>query len=518
MPTGRSRTLTRRGFLAAGGALAMSAVVGASQTPVPVPTIPRMRVAVSRLPDAMDPATSISLEHLWIDTLCLDSPNRWNAAGDILMSIASRQSVPGNEEQFELVVRPGTMFFDGSPLRADDLRYTIERIRNAPGQDGHAWRVEHIRRIETVDPQTVRIELDRPDASLPASLSHQAFGVIRAGTNLPDIRGGTGPFSLRGRDDDRILYERNPHFWQIGRPRIETLQIQQIADDTRRTTAIATGEIDLLPNVPLLDIPMLLDEPTVYLVGGPSNRVCYLQMNLASGELVDARVRRLISSAIDRPRLVDVATAGQATPTGLLFPADSWAHGDIEDVVPLSPETIREELRALGIPPDLRLRLLTDNADATLANTAVVLQEQLASCGIALSVELLQDEELETAIRLREFDLLAGYAPPWRDPQELVRPLLASDGNRNRSGYVNEDVDILMRGAILHDDRAFRNELYTRIEQRVQADVPVIVLFHPHYYDAVTTNMAGYGMLPPVTSRGLLTVQPATAARAAAGA
>jgi peptide/nickel transport system substrate-binding protein len=474
-----------------------------------------MRVAVSRLPDSMDPARSMSLEHLWIDTLCLDSPNRWNAAGDILMSIAARQSTFGHDDHFELVVRPGAMFFDGSPLGADDLRYTIERIRNAPGQDGHAWRVEHIRRTETVDPQTVRIELDRPDASLPASFAHQAFGVIRAGTNPPDIRGGTGPFMLRGRDDDRILYERNLHFWQIGRPRIETLQIQEINDDTRRTTAIATGEIDMLPNVPLLDIPMLLDEPTVYLVGGPSNRVCYLQMNLASHDLADARVRRLISSAIDRRRLVDVATAGQATPTGLLFPADSWAHGDVDDVVPLPPETIREELRALGIPTDLRLRLLTDNADATLANTAVVLQEQLASCGIALSVELLQDDELAEAIRLRDFDLLAGYAPPWRDPHELVRPMLTPDGTRNRSGYVNEDMDILVRGAILHDDRAFRRGLYARIEERVLEDAPVIVLFHPHYFDAVTTSMAGYGMLPPVTSRGLLSVQPTAVARAA---
>src|SRR5690606_39577179 len=61
------------------------------------------------------------------------------------------------------------------------------------------------------------------------------------------------------------LYARNERFWEIGRPRIEAVHVEAIADDSRRATAIAAGTIDLVPNVPLLDIPMLRDEPTVYL-------------------------------------------------------------------------------------------------------------------------------------------------------------------------------------------------------------------------------------------------------------
>src|SRR5690606_26494768 len=172
--------------------------------------------------------------------------------------------------------------------------------------------------------------------------------------------------------------------------RIEAVHVEAIADDSRRATAIAAGTIDLVPNVPLLDIPMLRDEPTVYLVGGPSNRICHLQLNLQMPELRDARVRRLLSAAIDRARLVEVATAGQATPTGLLFPESSWAFSGLDEVPQESPDRVREELRRLGIPSDLRLHMITDDEDATLATTAVVLQEQLATCGIALSVDLLR--------------------------------------------------------------------------------------------------------------------------------
>jgi peptide/nickel transport system substrate-binding protein len=458
---------------------------------------------------SLDPTRREAIDHLWLDTLTLDMPSRWNAAGQVVTALASYQPVAGDETIVDLVVRPGALFFDGTPVRAEDVQFAVERVRNGATATPHGWRTEHIERCERIGPQTVRLTLSRPDASLEASLAHQAFGVVRAGTNPPAIVGGSGPFWLRVRDGDRMLYARNEHFWQIGRPRIEAVHVEAIPDDTRRTTAIAVGTIDLVPNVPLLDIPMLRDEPSVYLVGGSSNRICHLQLNLQVPELRDARVRRLLSAAIDRERLVEVATAGQATPTGLLFPDSSWAFSGLDDVLQESPDRVREELRRLGIPSDLRLHMITDDEDATLATTAVVLQEQLATCGIALSVDLLRGRELDDALRDRRFDMFVGYTEPWRDPHELVRPLLATDGNLNYSGYANQHIDGLVRGAILQRPRALRQPRYRLIEERVRQDAPVIVLFRPHYFDAVKSDLVGYGAYPPVTSRGLLTVQPA---------
>lgn len=499
--------MTRRGLLAASVAAMFAGHGARAGTPAPAPRIPLVRTAVARVPETLDPAESSSLGDLWLDTLALESPNRWNAQGDVVGAFAS-VTASADGSTVDVVLWPGTMFFDGTPVHADDVRYTIERIRNSPGPMAGGWRAEHIHRLETVDASTVRIVMDRPDASLAASLAHQRFGVIPAGTSGEDVRGGTGPFYLSARGSDSLSYRRNAYFREVGRPPIERIRVEAISDDTRRTTSMATGEIDLLPGVPLLDIPVLQNEPTVYLVGGPSNRVCHVQMNLTMPELRDARVRRMLSHAIDRAGLVEVATAGQGTPTSLLFGEESWAYAGIDELEQRSPDEIRAELRALGIPTDLRLRLLTDNADATLANTAIVLQEHLALSGIALSVALLEGDDLQQAIQLGEYDLLAGYTDPWRDPHELVRPLLASDGDRNHSGYANDHVDNVIRGAILRGSRPFRQERYRIIEEAVRRDVPLVVLFRPHYYDAVSTRITNYSRFPPVTSRGLLSVQP----------
>jgi ABC-type transport system substrate-binding protein len=482
-----------------------------AQTPVPQPeagpVVPRpmaVRVGLAAFPETFDPLAARSLEHLWLNSLLYDAPARWNADGDILPSLGLGWSISAWGHALEIALRPDARFHDGSPLTADDVRFTLERLRFSGPSVPDQWRMEHVWRIESVDPGTVRVILDEPDASFPSSLAAPVLSVMREIADPARARGGTGPYSIGYTADNVIIFRRNPWFWQIGRPRIESLHLREIPGDTERSTALVTGAIDLMPNVPLLDVPMLQADPSVRLVGGPSNHLCLLHVNLQGPHLQDARVRRVLSAAIDRARLVQVATAGQAESGALLFPDRSWARGEIGEPAHRDAAATRADLAGLGIRNDLRLHLITDNADATLANTAVVLQEQLAYCGIALTVELLDGPDLAEAIRLGAYDLLAGYTRPWRDPHELVRPLLASDGAGNRSGYAEPQVDGLVRGAAITPDLPTRQERYARLQARVLEDMPVIVLFRPYYFDAMTQRLTGYQLLQPVTARGLM--------------
>jgi peptide/nickel transport system substrate-binding protein len=436
--------------------------------------------------------------------LLYDSVARWNVDGTILPALGLGWATTTYDRVLDITLRPDAFFQDGKPLTADDVRWTLERVRFGGASMPESWRLEHVWRIQTLDARTVRITLEAPDASLVSSLAAPSLGVLSETVEPSNVRGGTGPFMLSFRSEKLVTLGRDPLFWQIGRPNFRALRIRPIQDDTERSTALVTGTVDLMPNAPLLDIPMLQADPSVRLVGGPSTHLCLLHVNLRAPALQDVSLRQLLSTAIDRGRLVKVAAAGQADATGLLFPQDSWVGGDVDDVDEEPPDAIRDGLAALGIRTDLRLRLITNNADATLANTAIVLQEQLAYCGIALSVALLEDDELEEAIRFGNYDLLVGYTRPWRDPHELVRPLLASDGHANHSGYSSPDVDGMIRGATLVADREIRHERYIWLQEHILVDVPVIVLFRPYYFDAMTARLADYAALQPVTARGLL--------------
>jgi len=499
--------LSRRHFLAAGGMLALARSLAGAQTPVAVPARRQrgnLRIAVSSLPPSWDPLAVTTLEHIWLMTLLYDSVGRWNRDGAILPSLGLSWASSVFDRVLDVTLRPDAFFHEGQVLAPDDVRWTIERVRTSGTALPDGWRMEHVWRTEALDAHTVRIILDAPDASLAASLAAPALSILPEGVDLRRVHGGTGPFLVHIGVGGDALFRRNPWYWQIGRPHFEFLHVHEIGDDTERSTALVTGMVDLVPNAPLLDVPMLQAEPSIQLVGGPSNHLCLLQVNLDRPALRDDRLRRVLSAAIDRGGLVKVATASQAEPTSLLFAPDAWASGGADEVKHRSPDDVRAALATLGIHADLPLRLLADNADATLANTAVVLQEQLAWCGIALSVELLEGAELDDAIRTRDYDLLASYTRPWRDPHELVRPLLASDGFANRSGYAAPEVDGMIRGATMVADRKLRREKYAQLQQRVLDDVPVIVLFRLHYFDAMSRRIVDYAPLQPVTARGLL--------------
>jgi peptide/nickel transport system substrate-binding protein len=493
-----SHRLSRRSLLVGiGGAGIFRAVSGQTPDASPVPPIriPKLRVGIGIQPDIDVPSAVKGMDSMWLSSLLYDAPMRWNANGTVIGGLVN--ITPGSRStQIDLQPRTGAFFADGTPLTAHHIADTLLDLRDSAS----AWRLQHVSDITLDDTGIVRLLLDRPDESLVASLSHPTFGVRYRGQ-------GTGPFVPGLNRISSANFRRNPLFWQIGRPHIDELEVIAIADDVQRSTAATTGEIDILPHVPLLDVPLLLQEPMLYLVGGPSNRLCHLQIRLSIPVLANVEVRRILSAAIDRTRLVNVATANQAEPASTLFASQYWSE-EVEGVAGMNPSDVRQALAALGIPSDLRLHLLADNADATLANTAVVLQEQLANCGISLSITLLEGDALATAIDEGDYDLLVSYSEPWRDPHELVWPLLHSTGTHNWSGYNSVEVDTLLAAAIALPDIEFRRARYTRLEEVIQRDVPCVPLFRPYVWHAVNARYPGYATLPPATSRGLMTLLP----------
>ncbi len=492
---------SRRSLLAAVGALGVTKGVHA-QTPVASPTalgrIPRLRIGMASAPDAISPAAATTMDSMWLSTLVYDAPIRWNADGVVMPGIFST-TASSKSSEVQLQPRSNAWFSDGTAISARQGVRALSAIKNSR----HAWRLENVEEITELENGVLQISMKRADLSLMGNLAHPLFGI--------DFEGfGSGPFALSFSDGEVATYHRHPLFWQIGRPHIDELVVTRMEDDIQRSTAIATGEIDVLPNVPLLDVPMLVNEPTVYLVGGPSNRLCHLQIRLSVPVLANPRVRQILSSAIDRTGLVSVATANQADPATTLFADGEWTD-PIDSLESISPENVRAELHALGVPSDLRLHLLADNADATLANTAVVLQEQLANCGISLSITLLEGEELAQGIAEGDYDLLVSYSEPWRDPHELVWPLLSSLGTLNWSGFQSVEVDTLLKAAISIPSDEFRRERYTRLEGLVRRNVPCIPLFRPYVWDAVSSRFPGYAALPSATSRGLMTLIPTEA-------
>jgi ABC-type transport system substrate-binding protein len=463
-------------------------------------------VALPRVPEHLG-APDDRWETAWLRTLLYDAPLRALASGTVVASVGIGLGVDRADHPVEIVARPGVMFADGAPMTVADLAASIEGAIERAGA-ANAWRWERVETIETGNDR-VRMRLSEPDATLAATLASPLVPVTPGGVDvgsmpLDALPPGTGPFVADRLDGDTAVFRPNRGYWMLGRPRFDGCAVTGVANPIERTSRLVTGLVDITPDVPALDIPLLQHDPGAELFGGISRRLCAMVLNLRREPLDDARVRQLVAGTIDRNALVDGATAGTGVPASTLFPADHWAGApNPAPVAPQSPVEARDRLAALGLLPGWSLRLICPADAPTLANTAILLQEQLARAGIALGIALLDDDAFARARDDGAFDLMMAFLPPWVDPHELAYPWLHSGGARNAGGFASTRVDRLLDRARGQPDEQVRGSLYTGIQRIVTDQVPLVPLFAMPWVDAVRDRVVGYTAPLQPSARGI---------------
>lgn len=498
------RRLTRRellGGLAGTGAAALiparRVMAGADDTTPIRGGFPL--VALAAVPQTLDPARATQPSDRHLASLLYASPLRPNTVGGVNPSAAIATIASADGLSLTMLLRPDLVFHDGTPVRSRDVVASLERLGDKAASGKNAWRMEHVSAIDTTDEDHVTLRLRHPDVSLPATLAADCAAILptdafRRGDPFASgaLPPGTGPFMFnRWESGGRLNLHRSPGYWRPPRPYFDGLLVSYLPEEAARTSAMLTLAVDVIEHAPLLDIATLKQDTRITLVGGPSRRICALGINTRRGEMADVRLRRLLADAIDRAALVKAATADQAIPSTTLFPDDFW--GALKKGVPAADSgKVKRALTALGYPAGLSLSLLCPERDASLANAAVLLQEQCAQAGIALTLQLLEVPALGRTLADGDYDLVMTWQGPWLDPHELVRPLLASDGVENTSGYANPVLDRLIDAANLPADQHVRAGLYREIQETMLRDFPWIVLFHPNQFHATVARMEGF--------------------------
>lgn len=461
------------------------------------------------LPDFPAAESAAGLGAAWA-TLLTTSPLLTVAPdGRISGGLATSWLLNAERDRIEVRIRPDALFADGTRVLAADVIASAALARETWAGTPEAWRWEHIDAFDVAPDNVVRLTLREPDASIPALLASHLIPIVPEGWVAAGWDRARGPFppssgsyQLQSVAPELLRFTRHPAYFQVGRPRLGGIACVPPSETLLRTTDLVTNGVDLLIDAPLLDVPLLRQDPGIALVGGPTNRLCLLAANLTSPTMSDVRLRRLLDRAIDRDSLVAAATATEATPASALIPADHWA-GLEYDGETIGLDEVRSQLADLGNPPGIALRLVASAADASLANASVLLQEQLAWAGVSLSLDLLDEPEMEATMAGGRWDLAMRYTDYWRDPHELIRSLVVSDGTRNAGGYVNSRVDYLAGLAGRASDDAYRAGFYQTIQQIVASEAPVIPLFFPNYYDAMSVRIENYPYFPPVSVEAL---------------
>jgi peptide/nickel transport system substrate-binding protein len=294
--------------------------------------------------------------HAWI---------QWRAVYDTLLQsdVEDRSIQPGaaekwsyNEDKTELTLtmREGTTFTDGAPVDAEAAKASLEAFRDGGGPV--ASRLRGIQ-VAVVDDMTLTLTLPAPN---PALLNHlsDAAGVLVSpasiGSPTMDTEPvGSGPYTLNLQETvtgSKLIYDRNPDYWNSDEFPYDKLEFQVMADETAQLNALASGQIDgaeiLSANV------QKAESQGAHVEAFPSVMSGFFLADRAGTKipaLGDVRVRQAINMVFDRDAIAKAIWNGHGTASPQLFsPGTSGFQENLLDHYDYDVEAAKELMAEAG--------------------------------------------------------------------------------------------------------------------------------------------------------------------------
>lgn len=457
----------------------------------------RLRVAVQGDPSELDPAlTNLAAAGLVID-LMYDGLTHEGPDLSIRPALAESWTVSDDQLTYTFTLRDGVTFHNGRPFVAADVAYTFQRIQNPDTASPWATSLAGVSAIETPDDRTVVLTLKAPDASFLARLAGRGLVIVpqeevEKNGDLLNTAVGTGPFTFVAYvPGSSLTLDRNPAYWDPGKPYLDGIDIVIASDDTQRAAALISNTVDLAEQVGQKDITLIEGEDGLRVDGGATTNLRWLVFNLRREPFSNPDFRQAVFKAIDRGPIIEAAVFGYGQPLVGLYPPEFWAGYQGEIPAP-DLDGAKALLEGVTLPEGFRPKLLTWAQYKFLSDTSVVVQEQLKQLGIESEID-----QQENAIYLEqyfggEFDIAIMGAAGYVDPNDWPEQSLKTGSVNNAAGYSNPEFDQLIEEGLATTDQAQRAPIYQQLQEVLIADSPWINLYTSESFVGLRASVQGF--------------------------
>lgn len=459
----------------------------------------------------------------------------------LLSADATLHPVPGltsvtrvADDAWEFRLRPGARFQDGSPVSAEDIRFSLERMAHVPGSPAPFVRLAGVTRaIEIEGADVVRLRTQGFDPSVPLHAmtawivsARAAAGASTADFNSGKAALGSGPFRFVGwTPGERLRLARWEDGPLAGGIAAKTVSIRPIGSDAARVSALLAGDVDLIDSVPPPDVERLRGDRRVALWTAPSARFLYIALDqehdaspqildaagkpLAANPLKDARVRRALSLAVNRALIVERLLQGAGRAAGQMVPEGFVGYEPGLAPPPYDPAGAKALLAAAGYPQGFRLVLTSpNNRYVEDDKTAQAVAQMWTRVGVSTSVDVLPSNAFFARAARREFAaFLIGFGSTAADAYPGMSQVLATydaargQGALNRFRFSDPKVDALLEQSRQTREEPARDALLRQAaRQAFEVDTAVIAL---HFPDNIWATRAGYTYRPRMNEGAL---------------
>jgi peptide/nickel transport system substrate-binding protein len=410
-------------------------------------------------------------------------------------------------------LRDDVKWHDGVPTSAYDVKFTFDRIKDPRTSYPHASLLAPYDSAVVQDSFSVALYLTRHPGFMdpwrrispmpqhilgdvaPAELGHHPFG-----TESPL---GNGPFRfVEHRGGDRWVFEANPDFAESlgGRPYLDRLVYRYIPEPTTRLAEVMAGEVDVYLVVAPDQVAEIEARPEARLITYENRNYAFINWNGRRPFFQDPTVRRALTLAVDRQRIVDVARQGLGRVAHGPVPPFHWAyHADMEPL-PHDPERARALLDSAGwVDQDgdgvrekdvykASFELKTNQGNPTREQIMTLVQADLAKVGVEVSLRIQEGQSLRADITNseRRFDaFVLGWSADFNLDDRIIFACSQLDGPYQWASYCNPRVDEILDRVAMMEDRSRALPLWHEYQEILQWEQPYTFLYYDVRANAV---------------------------------
>lgn len=401
-----------------------------------------------------------------------------------------------NDVELEVVLKKGVKFHNGEELKADDVVYSFERMRNKPGA---SIMIEEIKKVEKIDDYKINIVLKKASAPMLFNLAHPITSIVNKkyeeeGNDLAVAPMGTGAYKIVSYGDGEKIEMQSFTDYFAGTPKVEGVIFRAISEDTSRLAALETGEVDIAYGMPAITAQTIEANENLNLISEPTTATEYITLNVEKAPFDKKEFRKALNYAIDKQSIIDSIFLGKAKKASSIVNPNVFGYYDGLEELVFDKEKAKELIEKSGVQDKTFVLYVNDNP--VRLQVAQIIQANLREVGIEMKIETLEWGTYLSKTGEGEFQAyLGGWISGTSDADIVLYPLLHTKsigfaGNRARYSNSIYDAEVEAGRVVLLPEE--RKEHYKKAQIIAQEDSPLVVLYNKNENIGINKRIKGF--------------------------
>jgi len=401
--------------------------------------------------------------------------------GKIVPGLASKWRVSKDKLSWTFTLRPNLKFSDGTPLTAADVQATMARALGDKANINAAI-LQRLRNVVAVDPRTVRFNLKSPYPNIRALLTQEGTMVLPKtrlnGKTFYQHPISAGPYQLQSwGGGSEAVFTRNPKYWGK-KPAIRELRFVALSDPGTSVTQLRTRQVDMVFDLPPSYLATLSGDKAIQAEVVKAYGWYTLNMWNKDRLLKDPNLRKAVSAAIDRQRLVQLIWQGKNDALAGFWPNTMVGH-DPKISTARNLARAKKLIASSSCAKGCTLSLMFSPAVLTWSEQAATLiRDNLKDIGVKVNLVRVDPTTFVTNLGGKYQLALYGLLDFVNIPDGLMPYGLSAIGgvvNSNFSSYRSPATEKLVAKVLRTSGNAQRKLLFD-VNQRFLADQPFATL------------------------------------------